>query len=81
MNFTVTVQSGAAGPVGSSTADFAHTGIAQPAQVFDSLGTLIPNATIVAQSGFDYFMPVPEPGGFVLACTGMLLLMMRRAWL
>ena len=81
LNFTVTLQSGAAGPVGSSTADFAHTGIAQPAQVFDGLGTLIPNATIVAQSGFDYFAPVPEPGGLILACTGMLLLLTRRAWL
>jgi hypothetical protein len=80
LNFTVTLQSGAAGPIGSSTADFAHTGIAQPAQVFDALGTLIPNATIVAQSGFDYFAPVPEPGGFVLSCTGMLLLLTRRAW-
>ena len=36
LNFTVTLQSGAAGLVGSSTADFAHTGIAQPAQVFDA---------------------------------------------
>jgi hypothetical protein len=80
LNFTVTLQSGAAGPIGSSTADFSHTGIAQPAQVFDEFGTLIPNATIVAQSGFDYFAPVPEPGGFVLSCTGMLLLLTRRAW-
>jgi hypothetical protein len=80
VNFTVTLQSGAAGPIGSSTADFAHTGIAQPAQVFDQFGTLIPGATIVAQSGFDYFAPVPEPGGFVLSCTGMLLLLTRRAW-
>jgi hypothetical protein len=80
LNFTVTLHGGAGGLVASSTADFSHTGVAQPAQVFDQFGTLIPNATIVAQSGFDYFAPVPEPGGLILACTGMLLLLTRRAW-
>jgi hypothetical protein len=78
LNFTVTLQSSAAGPVGSSTADFSQTGIAQPAQVFDQSGTLIPNATIVAASGFDYFAAVPEPGGVVLAGTGLLLLLTQR---
>ena len=80
LNFTVTLHSGAGGLVASSTADFSHTGIAQPAQVFDALGTLIPNATIVAASGFDYVTAVPEPGGFILSCTGMLVLLTRRAW-
>ena len=80
LNFTVTLHSGAGGLVASSTADFSHTGIAQPAQVFDQFGTLIPNATIVAQSGFDYFAPVPEPGASLLSSTAMLVLLTRLGW-
>ena len=72
LNFTVTLHSGAGGLVASSTADFSHTGLAQPAQVFDQLGALIPNATIVAQSGFDYLAPVPEPGAAALGAGALL---------
>jgi hypothetical protein len=79
LNFTVTLQSGAGGLVASSTADFSHTGLAQPAQVFDQFGTLIPNATIVAQSGFDYLAPVPEPDALLLSSAAMLVLLTRRA--
>ena len=46
--------------------------------MFDQFGTLIPNATIVAASGFDYFAPVPEPSRVVLAGTGLLLLLTQR---
>lgn len=79
LNFTVTLHSGAGGLVASSTADFSHTGLAQPAQVFDQFGNLLPNATIVAQSGFDYFEPVPEPSAVLLSSTAMLALLTRRA--
>jgi hypothetical protein len=32
-----------------------------PAYVTDDFGTVIPDATISAESGFDYLHPVPEP--------------------
>jgi hypothetical protein len=59
---------GAGGTLGSSAqADFTHTGEMQPVQVFDSLGNLIANPTIVAESGLNYLDPQaavppdPEP--------------------
>ncbi len=83
LNFTVTLNSTAAGQIASAAADFSRTGIAQPAQVFDQSGNLVPDAVIAAQSGFNYanpqFASVPEPGGFILAGAG-LLLFTRRAW-
>jgi hypothetical protein len=84
LNFTVTLASNAFGPIASSSADFSRTGLAQPAQVFDQFGNLLPNATIIAQSGFNYadpqFSSVPEPGCLLLMGAGLLLTVARRSW-
>ena len=84
VNFTVGLSSGASGAIGSSSADFSRTGLEQPAQVFDQSGNLLPNATIAAQSGFDYANPqsssIPEPGCLILAGAGLVLIVGGRAW-
>lgn len=43
------------------------TGVLEPASVDDGFGTPLPNATITASSGVDYFHPVPEPASDVAA--------------
>lgn len=67
--FVLSVGSGA-GLVSAAAADFTHTGLQQPASVYDSQGALIPDALISAASGMDYRNPqansVPIPASLAL---------------
>jgi len=69
------------GPNGgsSATADFSHTGLMQPVQVFDSLGNRMLNPVITAESGLDYLNPqgdtpsaVSEPSAVASFALGLL---------
>lgn len=72
--FTLTVVSGQ-GLVTGMSGDFSHTGLQQPASVYDSNHNLILNPEITAASGVDYLNPqasaVPAPGGLGLLITGL----------
>jgi hypothetical protein len=55
------------------TATFGITGVVQPMYVTDFGGNVLPDATVSATSGYDYFQPVPEPRGVALAAIAVLV--------
>jgi hypothetical protein len=60
------------------SADVELQGVLLPAYVTDPQGTPIPNATVTADSGFDYLSPAPEPGAAAAGISAVALLLMRR---
>jgi hypothetical protein len=61
----------------SGTADVHMRGVLQPAYVTDLGGGALPDATISADSGFDYLHPVPEPGAAGAAAAALAALAAR----
>jgi hypothetical protein len=74
------LSTGTGDPLGSfAQGNFAHTGLMQPVRVFDSLGNLVLNPVITAESGLDYLNPqgdtpsaVSEPASLASLALGLL---------
>ena len=66
----------------SATGNLSVRAVLEAAYAVDGSGTLLPNTTISASSGFDYLHPVPAPGataGGLAACVALSALRLLRA--